>query len=88
MLFGLHSPTNTIYNSWRKEIYENRPLLHPADKLLKKAMDKFWRNTTEKRRGELMFTRSKDMSRLLTKKSKLGFKSYIFKPLEPTQPHS
>ena len=43
-------------------------------------MDKYWKNKTEsgawhfvKKRGELMCTKSKVFSRLLTKKSKLGF---------------
>ena len=34
-------------------------------------MNEFWKNTTEN--GELMFTTSKVLSKLLTKKSKLGF---------------
>ena len=62
------------------EIAENGPLLQHAGKLLKRAMDKYWKNTTEsgawhfvQKRGELMCTTSKVFSRLVTKGSTLGF---------------
>ena len=43
-----HNPTQ--HYSWQKEmeILEIIPLLQDADKLLKRAMDEFWRSTTEK----------------------------------------
>ena len=68
------------FNSWHSlALAENGRLLQHADKLLKRAMDKYWKNTTEsgawhfvKKRGELMCTKSKVFSRLVTKKYKLG----------------
>ena len=52
-------------------------------------MNEFWKNTTEKeewhfvkKRGELMFTISKVLSKLLTKKSKLGFMDDVTSWLE------
>ena len=63
------------------EIAEIGPLVQHADKLLKQAMDKYWTNKTESgawhfvnKKGELMFTKSKVFSILVTKKYNNGFK--------------
>ena len=70
---------------------KNGPLLQHADKLLKRAMDKYWNNTTEigawhfvKKREQLMCTKSKVFSILVTKRSKLGFMDEYQKKMKST----
>ena len=62
------------------EISENGPLLQNADKVLKKSMNAYWKETTQT--GEWHFVRRKDeissdksivLTRLYNQKSKLGF---------------
>ena len=62
------------------EISENGPLLHHADTIIERAMDKYWRENSANgkwhfvsRRGELGFKKSKVLQRLKKQKSKLAF---------------
>ena len=62
------------------EISENGPLLQNADKVLKKSMNAYWKETTQtgewhfvRRKDEISFDKSKVLTRLYNQKSKLGF---------------
>jgi hypothetical protein len=62
------------------EISENGPLLQNADKILKQAMNAYWKETTQsgewhfiRRKEEIVSSNSKVIDRLLKKKSKFGF---------------
>lgn len=62
------------------EIAENGPLLQNADKILKAAMDSYWKESTKNglwhfvsKQGELSLTRSKVLDRLNKQCSKFGF---------------
>ena len=62
------------------EISENGPLLQNADKILKQAMNAYWKETTHsgeghftRRKDEIVSVHSKVIDRLLRNKSKFGF---------------
>ena len=62
------------------EIAENGPLLVHADRLLKKAMEKYWRSVNQsgewhfiRKKSEGLFIKSKVIDRLKSEKSKLSF---------------
>ena len=62
------------------EISENGPLLHHADNIIERAMNKYWRESSANGRGqfvsgkgELGLNKSKVLRRLKKQKSKLAF---------------
>ena len=62
------------------DISENGPLLHHADIIIERAMNKYWMENSANgkwhfvsRRGELGFKTSKVLQRLKKQKSKLAF---------------
>ena len=62
------------------EISENGPLLHHADNIIERAMNKYWRESSANgrwhfvsRKGELGLNKSKVLRRLKKQKSKLAF---------------
>ena len=62
------------------EISENGPLLHHADNIIERAMNKYWRESSANGRwhfvsgkGELSLNKSNVLQRLKKQKSKLAF---------------